>query len=150
MFEVYFSLSHSLSLIEADVKVEIHPKENPLYAIVGEDLSFFCEAPGVGTKTESYLKWYKKTSGGDIEVDKSLVHRKGFDHNGIRYDKEVIIIPSSKKSDAGIYICKRQVSPQAKVTSKQVEVIVQGRDVLMICNFREWSLIMMGWGLKIK
>ena len=127
-----------------DVKIEIHPKENPFYAIAGESLNIFCEAPGVGSETDSYLKWYKKTSGGEIEVDKSLVRREAFSHNGIGYDKEVISIPSSKKSDAGIYICKRQVSPQSKVISKQIEVIIQGRDVLMIYNFSNVFLVQNG------
>ena len=110
------------------IVIDIFPKNNPLNGTLGEYFSFFCEAQGLGSTTESYLNWYKKTSSGEIEVDRSLIRREGFIHNGKPYDKEKIEFKSLVKSDSGTYICKRQATSEVgEIKKKEVELIVKGR-----------------------
>lgn len=106
-----------------DVKIEIFPTGNPLLATRGERFEFSCDAPGYGSKTESYLSWHKKTSSGEVPVDKKLIKRDGYFHNGKAYDMEKIIFSSPAKSDSGIYICKRDAGTSKK--SRQVELVVR-------------------------
>ena len=114
-----------------DANIEIYASESPLYGTIGEWLKFYCEARGPGGKTESYLSWYKKTPSGEIAVDKSLTSRENFNHNGIPYDKEAIILKSAKLSDSGVYICKRKSPFQTNEKTREVEVII--RSMVLIC-----------------
>ena len=118
--EITFLSSESI-----DVKVAIFPFGSPLYGTRGEDLKFHCEAPGLGSMTESYLSWYKKTPGGEIAVDRSLIRRESFIYNGKPYDKEAIILKSAKLSDSGVYICKRKSPFQTIEKTQEVEVVIR-------------------------
>ncbi len=98
----------------------------PISAIRGDHLQFFCEADGYGSKTQSALKWYKKTSTGRVELDQSLVSRQGYTAGGYVMDKEVVSIQNVQKSAAGTYICERDHKPTATIKSESVEVVIEG------------------------
>ena len=116
----------NLSLAAIDVDIQIWPYGDPLKATVGEPFTFACEAFGMGTRTSSLLTWYKKTSNGEIEVDRSLIRREGYFHIGKGIDNERIEIKSPTKAHSGTYICKRRVPYQRRENMKLVHLIVEG------------------------
>ena len=81
----------------------------------------------MGSKTESFLKWYKRMPGRDVLVEKDLVKIDGAYFNGSPYDYDRLVFKEAKKEQAGVYVCKRKVIGEKVGTSAEVEIVIQGR-----------------------